>query len=310
VGPHVRVPRRDAAGHPLTARDVDEISFQIAGERTLMTSEYHSHMSGQTSQDQGVRSYRERNSTADRALDILGMFSDEVAVVSAAEVAARLGVARSTGYRYLQSLVANRYLEEAPSGGFRLGLRVLELARLARRTHGLSEIAAPVLTELAASVDETVLLTRRVGDVVVCLDRAESDVHRVRISYERGATLPVNAGASALVLLAWGDPSEVRSVLLGTRLQKFTPATLTDVEELTARLDRIRHDGYSITRSELDHDVLGIAAPIRDGRDRVVAAVSVAAVASRVSVQLEAAILDAVRDAARRITEKVAVAEG
>ncbi len=267
-------------------------------------------MSGQELADQKVRSYRERNSTADRALDILGMFSDEVTAVSAAEVAARLDVARSTGYRYLQSLVANRYLEEAPSGGFRLGLRVLELARLARRTHGLSQIAAPILAGLAASVHETVLLTRRVGDIVVCLDRAESDVHRVRISYERGATLPVNAGASALILLAWSDPAEVRSVLLGARLQKFTPATLTDVDELTARLEQIRRDGYSVTRSELDHDVLGIAAPVRDGRDRVVAAVSVAAVASRVSVQLEARILDAVRDAARRITEQVAVAEG
>ncbi len=267
-------------------------------------------MSGHVTQEGAARSYRERNSTADRALDILGMFSDDVAVVSAAAVAARLGVARSTGYRYLQSLVANRYLEEAPGGGFRLGLRVLELARLARRTHGLSEIAAPVLAELAATVHETVLLTRRVGDVVICLDRAESEVHRVRISYERGATLPVNAGASALVLLAWSDPGEARSVLLGTPLQKFTAATLTDVDALMDRLEQIRHDGYSITRSELDHDVLGLAAPVLDGKDRVIAAVSVAAVASRVSKQLEGEILNMVRAAARRITERTVVAEG
>ncbi len=268
-------------------------------------------MSGQTSHGQGARSsYRERNSTADRALDILGMFSDQVSVISAADVAAHLGVARSTGYRYVQSLVTNRYLEEAPAGGFQLGLRVLELARLARRTHGLSEIAAPVLSELAASVHETVLLTRRVGEVVVCLDRAESDVHPVRISYERGATLPVNAGASALVLLAWADPREVQTVLHSARLQKFTPTTITDVNALTVRLEQIRSDGYSVTRSELDDDVLGIAAPIRDGRDRVIAAISVAAVASRVTSQLEARILEAVRDAARRITEQAAVADG
>jgi DNA-binding IclR family transcriptional regulator len=46
---------------------------------------------------------------------------------------------------------------------------VLELARLARRTYGLSEVALPVLTELATTVGETALLTRRVGDLVVCL---------------------------------------------------------------------------------------------------------------------------------------------
>ena len=254
--------------------------------------------------------YRERNSTADRALDILGMFADEVPVVSANQVAARLGVARSTGYRYLQSLVANHYLEEAPGGGFRLGLRVLELARLARRSYGLSDVAAPVLVELSDAVGETVLLTRRVGDLVVCLDRAESETHRVRISYERGATLPINAGASALVLLAWSDPADVRALLVGTRLRRFTPATLTDVDELVERLRAIRDEGHSITRSELDHDVLGIAAPVWGGTGTVVSAVSVAAVASRVSPQTEGEIVRAVRQAASRITEHLAVVEG
>jgi len=265
-------------------------------------------MSGQESRT--VSGYRERNSTADRALDILGMFSDQVPVVSAAQVAAHLGVARSTGYRYIQTLVANRYLEEAPSGGFRLGLRLLELARLARRTYGLSEIAMPVLTALADTVHETVLLTRRVGDLVVCLDRAESQTHAVRISYERGSTLPVNAGASALVLLAWTDPAEARALLAGSRLQRFTASTLTDVDALMTRLAQIRADGFSITRSELDHDVLGVAAPIRDGEGRVVAAVSVAAVASRVSQQGENEIRLQVSRAADAISERLATIDG
>jgi DNA-binding IclR family transcriptional regulator len=264
-------------------------------------------MSGQPSHSTG---YRERNSTADRALDILGMFSDDVPVVSGTQVAAHLGVARSTGYRYIQTLVANRYLEEAPGGGFRLGLRLLELARLARRTYGLSEISMPVLTALAEAVGETVLLTRRVGDLVVCLDRAESQTHRVRISYERGATLPVNAGASALVLLAWTDPDEARALLEGSRLQRFTASTLTDVGALMARLEEIRAHGYSVTRSELDHDVLGIAAPIRDGEKRVVAAVSVAAVASRVSKQGEEEIRMQVCRAAATISERLAQVDG
>ncbi|WP_345412629.1 IclR family transcriptional regulator [Actinomycetospora chlora] len=264
-------------------------------------------MSGPQSRTTG---YRERNSTADRALDILGMFGDDVPVITGSQVAARLGVARSTGYRYIQTLIANRYLEEAPGGGFRLGMRLLELARLARRTYGLSEIAVPVLSELAAAVDETVLLTRRVGDLVVCLDRAESQVHRVRISYERGSTLPLNAGASALVLLAWTDPAEARTLLERATLQSFTSSTLTDVDALMARLEQIRDDGFSVTRSELDHDVLGVAAPIRDGEGRVAAAVSVAAVASRISRQGEEEIRRQVCRAAATISDRLAEVDG
>ncbi|MFJ2740797.1 IclR family transcriptional regulator [Streptomyces sp. NPDC087440] len=254
-------------------------------------------------------SYRERNTTADRALDILGLFTDERPVLSGIEVATALGVAKSTAYRYLQSLVTNRFLEEAPGGGFRLGLRVLELARVARRSYGLSDIALPTLTKLAEAVHETVLLTRRVGDLVVCLDRAESQTHRVRISYERGMTLPINAGASALVLLAWSPADEVEALLRGADLRAFTPATLTEVPDIMERLEQIRGLGHAVARSELDHDVLGVAAPVFGDGDTVVAAVSVAAVGSRTSKVAEAAIVESVQKAAREIGERVRTVE-
>lgn len=254
--------------------------------------------------------YRERNSTADRALDILMMFSESQPVVSGTAVAERLGVARSTAYRYLQSLVGSRFLEEAPGGGFRLGLRVLEIARLARRSYGLSEVALPVMTALADDVQEAVLLTRRVGDLVVCVDRAEAGARAVRISYERGSTLPINAGASALVLLAWSPLDEARRILETAELRRFTPATLTDVGAIIERLTHIRDDGYSITRAELDPDVVGIAAPIHDEAGRVVAAMSVAALASRISQECEPEVVRKVRDAAREIGDRLAVVAG
>jgi DNA-binding IclR family transcriptional regulator len=254
--------------------------------------------------------YRERNSTADRALDILGMFTEQRLVISGVEVAERIGTSRSTAYRYLQSLVSTRFLEEAPGGGFRLGLRVLELARLARRSYGLSEIAVPVMQHLATQIQESVLLTRRVGDLVVCLERAESVAHPVRISYERGSTLPVNAGASALVLLAWADPAEARATLERGHLGAFTEATLTDVGALMARLAEIRGLGYSVARGEVDRDVVGIASPIRDGVGDVTAAISVAALASRVPPTREGQVVDAVRGAAAEISERLAVVTG
>jgi DNA-binding IclR family transcriptional regulator len=264
-------------------------------------------MSGRPSRAQG---YRERNSTADRALEILLMFTDAQPVISGAEVAGRLGVARSTAYRYLQSLVASRFLEEAPGGGFRLGLRVLEIARLARRSYGLSEVALPAMTGLSEEVHETVLLTRRVGELVVCVDRVEATRRAVRLSYERGSSLPLNAGASALVLLAWSPEAEVRALLVDTPLQRFTPATLTDVDAIMKRLAEIRRAGYAVSRAELDPDVLGIAAPIRNEAQQVVAAVSVAALSSRVDPEAEVHIARRTLDTARQVSGGLAVIAG
>lgn len=247
--------------------------------------------------------YRERNSTADRAFDILSMFTEQRLAISAAEVAAEMGVARSTAYRYLQSLVGSGFLEESDSGRFRLGRRIMELARLARRGIGLSEAARPVMRRLAAATGETVLLTRLAGSAVICLEREEAEHQTVRITYERGQVLPVNAGASAFVLLAWMDERELEALLTTANLHPLTPATITAKEALRERLAQTAAQGYGLSRGELDEDVLGVAAPVRDPRRRIVAAISVAAVASRVPEARIPALSEEVRGAADEISQ-------
>ncbi|KAB2388057.1 IclR family transcriptional regulator [Actinomadura montaniterrae] len=261
-------------------------------------------MAGQRSEK--VSGYRERNSTADRALDILLLFDDSRLVVGGQEVADHLGVARSTAYRYLQSLASSGFIEEQRPAGYRLGPRVFELARLARKGIGLSEVARPVMRDLAERVGEAVLLTRRTGATVVCLEREEAD-HPVRLSYERGHVLPVNAGASALVLLAWAPDKEIDEVVERSGLPRFTDATLTDAAALRGRLERIREAGTAVSRGELDADVLGVAAPIRDAGGAVVAAVSVAALSYRVPDERVPQVTRAVEEAAARISERLAI---
>jgi DNA-binding IclR family transcriptional regulator len=258
-------------------------------------------MAGQAVRESG--GYRDRNSTADRALDILQLFSDERLVWSGAQIAEQLGVARSTGYRYLKGLVGSGFLEEC-DGGFQLGRQVFELARLARKSTGLSDVARPVMRELADAVGETVLLTRLSGGSVVCLELEEAG-RPVRISYERGHVLPINAGAAAEALLAWAPDEEIAALLDGGRLQRFTARTLTDPERLRARLREIRTQGYALSRGELDEDVVGIAAPVLREDGGVAAAVSVAALAFRVPETEEARVVAAVREAAERVSSRL-----
>ncbi|MGW2047654.1 IclR family transcriptional regulator domain-containing protein [Streptomyces sp. NPDC001858] len=125
-----------------------------------------------------------------------------------------------------------------------------------------------------------------------------------------GAALPLNAGASALVLPAWSPQDEARSLLQAAELHRFTQATLTDVDALMERLGRIRRIGYSVTRGELDPDVVGIAAPIRNENEQVVTAVSVAALASRVYPEAEMEIAQKVLAAAAEISDRMAVVTG
>ncbi len=249
--------------------------------------------------------YRARNSTADRALEILLLFDDDHLHVSATEVAGHLGVARSTAYRYLESLTANSFLEDA-GGRYRLGPRVLDLARIARRGVGLSDLARPILRSLVERTNAPALLTRRTGTAVVCVEREEA-ASVLRLSYERGQVLPINAGAAALSLLAWA-PEEELVQLLERPLERFTSSTIVDTSELRHRLTDIRRDGHAVSSGELDEDVLGVAAPIFEG-DRVIAAVSIATLSHRVSKARLGELVAHVREAAAQLTQQVELAD-
>src|SRR3990172_2284296 len=75
---------------------------------------------------------RAANTTADRAIDTLLLFSDEKPNWSAAEIAARFDMPRSTVYRYLNTLHTYALIVEDADGGFQLGPRIFPLARIAK----------------------------------------------------------------------------------------------------------------------------------------------------------------------------------
>lgn len=246
-----------------------------------------------------------RNATADRAIDVLLLFNEEQPVLTAEEVSERLGMPRSTTYRYLQSLRSYGLVEEGDTNGsFRLGPSVFRLARAARVGIGLPEIALPVMHDLVAQTGETALLTRRTDAHVVCIERVES-TQRIRLSYERGHVLPLHAGASAKVLMAFLDPAEIEAVLSSGPFQRYTENTITDPALLRTQLETIRANGYAVTNGEVDEGVRGVAAPIFGPNKRIVAGLSVAGPAFRIDDTVLPDVIHAVQEAANRISNRL-----
>ena len=263
-----------------------------------------SHMSESVSKHD--RSTSGRNATADRAVEILLLFDDDHPTLAAGDVAARLAMSRSTTYRYLQSLRTSGFLEEEDgSGRYRLGPQVLRLARVARKGIGVAEAALPVMQALAAATGEDVLLTRRSGSQVACIERVPGR-HLVRLSYERGHLLPCHAGASALAALAFAPSDEIERVLSSAPLERFTERTPTDADAVRAKLAAIRADGFSVTEGEVDPGVRGIAAPVFRPDGRVVAAISVVGLSFRLTDEVVGQVVLAVRQAAQAVTDRLA----
>ncbi|MCZ9341065.1 IclR family transcriptional regulator, partial [Streptomyces sp. TRM76130] len=111
------------------------------------------------------------------------------------------------------------------------------------------------------------------GDEVLFLERLTAP--GAIVNYTRIAgRLPLHVSSSGLVLLAHGS-FDLRERVLGGPLPGYTPHTITTATVLRSALAAVRQQGYAYCPGYFHEDALGIAAPVRDGRGDVVAALSV-----------------------------------
>jgi DNA-binding IclR family transcriptional regulator len=243
------------------------------------------------------------NSTADRAIDLLMLFSDEKPVWSAVEIASRLNMPRSTTYRYLNSLRASALIIEDGQGYFHLGPRLFRLARAAKSQMSIVTLSLPRLESLAQEFGEMVVTQQRVGMEIISLRRA-APMQRVVLKSSKSHLLPWPATASAKALLAFASQPEREEIIPALSPWAYTTKTLPDMDSLLLDLECIRQRGYAITNEERDEGVWGAAAPVFE-RELAPYCISFAAPVFRVTAEKRSKILHALVRAAAALTEEL-----
>ena len=233
----------------------------------------------------------------ERAVELLHQIGRQPAGPTVAELAIEAGMPTSTAYRLLAELEQHGLVSRGPDSTVALGTRLVALGRTAEA--GLRERlvapAATVMDELSEEVGETVILTAPCGLEAIVLHVVEAERHSVRLSYALFRRGPMHRGASGKVLAAFLEPAERRRLLQAAG----DPG-------LEAKLDAVRRDGLAVTVAELDEGAAAVAAPILDRRGRLVAGVSVAGPAERVTTRVPV-LRAAVSMAARKVARAVAV---
>jgi DNA-binding IclR family transcriptional regulator len=166
----------------------------------------------------------------------------------------------------------------------------------------ITTIVHPALAKLAAETGETSFVTELIDSRAVCVSLVDGR-HPLRLFVRVGQEMPLNAAASARVLLAHLAEQRARELLADAPMTAFTPATPVDVNELIDYFDSVRRRGYDVCEEELDRDVWAVAAPIKARQSsRVVAAVSLAAPTGRVEdPRVRERYVRLVRAAARKL---------
>jgi DNA-binding IclR family transcriptional regulator len=216
------------------------------------------------------------NSTAIKAIEILLAFDTDKPAWTADEISKRFNMSRASVYRYLGSLLETGLLEVDSGGVYRLGTRVFALARVARKSVKILDIARPHLEALQALTSETVLLSRRQGTMVIVLECLESK-HSTRITFDRGHIHPIPASANAKVLLAFAPENEVSALLNVNEPKQYTKHTVTQPSDISEQLRLIRKQGYAINDGEADEEVRAVAAAIIEANGQAKYSVGVVA---------------------------------
>jgi DNA-binding IclR family transcriptional regulator len=239
-----------------------------------------------------------------KTMDVLSLFSLSHREIGVVEVAASLGRPKSTVSRWLAAMDGAGFLERDPeSGRYRLSLRLAALGEVARQTTTLQRSARLSLARLAEHTGETANLTVLVGLEAVNVEVADSPRPVMHVGWI-GRRLPVHATASGKALLAHaGD--EIVTAVLARGLERFTPETITGDDALRAELAQVRARGYATVWAELEPDLAAVAAPVRDHRGEVVAAIAIGGPVSRCPRHQLDALASHVVEAGRELSAKM-----
>ncbi|MEH6374609.1 IclR family transcriptional regulator [Streptomyces sp. KLMMK] len=238
----------------------------------------------------------------DRAFRVLTCFGPDTPVLSLTALAARANLPKATALRIARRLTEHGALERTGSGHYTIGLRLLEIASVAPRGHGLRTIALPYLQDLRHATRQHVQLVVREGLECVLVERLSAHDAQ-RVMYRVGGRMPLHATAPGLVLLAFA-PTRVQEDFLTTDRPAGEDDQNATAEALRPRLAAIRRDRYAVfSRPQWGTLMTGVSAPILDRHHATIAAISVITPSEQ---SRPAAHIPAVVAVARAITRAMA----
>jgi IclR family transcriptional regulator, pca regulon regulatory protein len=218
-----------------------------------------------------------------RGLDVIRAFQARQPVMSMAAVAAASGLARPTVRRILLTLEQLGYVR-AVDGGFELTPRVLELGMAYVRSRNLWEVARPHMEWLVGQTHESSSIAQLDGSDIVYVARVAVP-KIIALAVNIGTRFPAMQTSLGKVMLAALPPGDAERVLAEPSRSGITPPWQPDESDRAAELRAVRARGWSLTDEQLAAGIRSVAAPLRDGDGRVIAAMNVTVHAAETSVE-------------------------
>ncbi|MES0826875.1 IclR family transcriptional regulator [Ruegeria sp. SCP11] len=200
--------------------------------------------------------------TALKALKMLDLFSSSQPEIGLSHIARLSGSNKATTLRHLRALEEFGLIEQNPqTKSYSIGPAALRLAALREIARPGLEGARQKMQTAMQEVGESLHLTLLEKDTLQTALVVETTKHSVRVSLDPSEIIPINATASGLCMLSFG-PGFLLERLDTDPHKRFTETTLTDPEQIRARVTDIKQAGWANSNGSYEDGVFGFAAPI------------------------------------------------
>lgn len=240
--------------------------------------------------------------TLDRAIQILDCFTIDQFELGVRETARMTGLASSVCGRLMSALKQQGILSQhAVTKAYSMGPKPLRWAEIYSANLDIRNVALPKINELLVKTKETISLYILDDGERLCVERMES-AQNVRIVARIGRRLPLYAGSAGKVLLAYLSHDRQEEIIKKTTFIPFTSETIIDPDILRNELDRIRKQGYAFSKGEWVVDAAGIAAPIFDHKENIVAALTISGPSTRFTAETKKKLIKIIIPSAEKIS--------
>jgi len=237
-----------------------------------------------------------------KAFQVLTLISDSERGLGISELAKRLGISKGTVHGITSALEEVGALIRNPfSKKYNPGYAIVELGKKGLSRIPLREAARRHMEELVEDTEETVFLGILKDEHILILDVAES-TKELKITSPSGTKMPLAAGATGKVFLAYMEEKRALRYLTANGLVKYTENSITDLDRYLQEIEEVREKGFATDREEYLQGVKAVAALIRT-EGPVLAAVWVVGFSSSITDDKMGYIVERTRKAADAISQ-------
>jgi DNA-binding IclR family transcriptional regulator len=198
----------------------------------------------------------------------------EVEERSVSDISRSLQMLPSKVSRMLKTLEIEGFIEKnAGTGKYRIGARFLLLGLQYALNHPLRRIILPHIEQAAKDLNLLSAWGIFKSGRAIIVDRFRSDkgppIHLL------GSGVPLHSSSYGKLFLAYSPGGEQERILGSLTFARLTPATIGNAKSMREELNRVREKGYSLDNGETRDGLVGIAVPVFDEAEELVAALTV-----------------------------------